>query len=65
MSAPAQTAPVVQAMARDINFLSNLDSVAVRQTRKGCLQEILGCEAQTEVDLLVYLFMENDLFISF
>lgn len=38
-------------MARDINFnfLGGYDSVAVRQTRRGCLQECMGCEAKTEM----------------
>ena len=39
----------LQVMQRDLSAVSGRKDIAVRQTRKGCLQELMGCEAKTEV----------------
>ena len=45
----AEAAPEPQVMERDIEYLMTKKTLRLAQTRRGCVQEILGCEAQTEV----------------
>ena len=50
LSADLEMAPSGQVMiGRDIDYLLNKKTLRIAQTRKGCLQELLGCEAQSEV----------------
>ena len=45
--------PVVQAslQGRGVNHLSNFRNLFVKQTKKGCLRNICGCEAATEAHI--------------
>lgn len=45
----SKVAPEPEAMARDsVKVLTSYPSMFVKQTRKGCMQELMGCEATNE-----------------
>jgi len=41
----------VEGMSRGIDHLAPHDNLFVKQTRKGCLQEMMGCEAKNEFQI--------------
>ena len=38
-----------EVMERDHDYLKTITNLRIKQTRKNCCQELIGCEAQTEV----------------